>query len=466
MSRFLHIFEHTLFFDSFNNIVIAIGFLFVFAILLTVGRRLESASKLERLGIPISILFGIVALLIGPHGPKPLLPESITDIWVKLPTPLLTLVFATLMLNKPLPSGKGLWQPVASQSLLALLLGFGQYLIGGIVLLLFLIPIKGVDPLMGCLIEIGFEGGHGAASVMGQSFDRLGFPEGIDLGLAMATVGLLSSTLLGSGLVILGRIFGWISFSPDESVSEISLDKKFSLGQKLKNLAVNLGLIGLAVAFGFILLVFVRIAGRTIGGTFNEVLSVFPVFPLALLGSLFIRFVLEKFKKTELVSEILQREIGILSTDLLISTAMAGLDLPLLLNDWIPLSVLALSGLLWNLLGMFLFSRLLFRKQWFERSIIEFGNATGVAASGILLLRLADPRDQTNILPIFSIKQLFLQPLLSGGLITVIAPISIIKLGLIGWTEICGVLTLACFVISILMKPNEDNGTFEGSQIY
>ncbi len=226
-------------------------------------------------------------------------------------------------------------------------------------------------------------------------------------------------------------------------------------------MAVNLGLVGLAVAFGVTLLIFIRFFGGRLGGTFNEVLSVFPVFPLALLGSLVIRFFLEKFERTELVSEILQREIGILSTDLLITTAMAGLDLPLLLNDWMSLSALAVSGLMWNLFGMFVFSRLLFRQQWFERSIIEFGNATGVAASGILLLRLADPRDQTNILPIFSIKQLFLQPLLSGGLITVIAPISIIKLGLTGWTEICGALTLLFLIVSFLIRAQELTETIE-----
>ncbi len=463
MSGLKYLIENHLLPDSFTQLVISFGFLFIFAILLILGRRLDSALKLERLGIPISILFGTFALLIGPHGPSPLLPESITDVWVKLPTALLTMVFATLMLSKPVPSGEGLFQPVASQALLALLLGFGQYLIGGLVLLLFLIPYQGVNPLMGCLIEIGFEGGHGAAAVMGESFERLGFPEGLDLGLAMATVGLLASTLLGSGLVVMGRLFGWISFDLGVLEKEISINQQLPVVDKLRNLAVNLGLVGLAVSFGVILLAFIRLFGGKLGGTFNEVLSVFPVFPLALLGSLFIRFVLEKFKRTELVSEILQREIGILSTDLLITTAMAGLDLPLLLNDWIPLSALALSGLLWNLFGMFLFSRFLFKQQWFERSIIEFGNATGVAASGILLLRLADPRDQTNILPIFSIKQLFLQPLLSGGLITVIAPICIIKLGLAGWTEVCGALTLLFLIVSFLMRSQGLNQTFESS---
>ena len=56
------------------------------------------------------------------------LPQSVTDIWVQLPTPLLTLVFATPMLGRPIPRGRGLWKPVASQSLVGLLMGFGEYL--------------------------------------------------------------------------------------------------------------------------------------------------------------------------------------------------------------------------------------------------------------------------------------------------------------------------------------------------
>ena len=101
---------------------------------------------------------------------------------------------------------------------------------------------------------------------------------------------------------------------------------------------------------------------------------------------------------------------------------------------------------------MLYLSRYIINEEWFERSIVEFGNATGVAASGLLLLRLADPEDKTNTLPIFSIKQLFLQPLLSGGLITVIAPLAIRNLGLKGWTELAGFLTIGFLLMAFLLQ--------------
>ncbi len=439
---------------------LAIGLFCLLGLLLSLARRLKPALRLERIGIPIALLAGVFALLIGPYGRFPLLPESVTEIWLQFPSPLLTLVFATLMLGRPIPRGKGLWKPVASQSLVGLVLGFGQYLVGGLAVLFLLIPYLGVDPLMGCLIEVGFEGGHGAAAVMGNSFSKLGFPEGLDLGLAMATVGLLTSTILGSAIVVLGRWRGWVYESSSEAIENV-LASKSSLGliQKIRVLVVNLALIGLAVVLGVIMLFALRKLAYFFGDIFQEAILVLPVFPLALLGSLIIRYLLEISGKTSLISELLQRDIGILATDLLITTATASVNLPLLLNDWLPLTVLALTGLSWNLAGMFLFARLTFRKEWFERSLSEFGNATGVAASGVLLVRLADPQNLTSTLPIFSSTRLFLQPLLSGGFVTVIAPIAIAKLGLIGWTEVCGVLTMLFILLALFFQENLANET-------
>jgi len=439
--------------NAIPTLVLSLGLLGIIGILLTLGRRLDSAMKLERFGVPIALLVGALGFLIGPYGPFSLLPERVLNTWMQLPTPLLTLVFATLMLGRPIPSINVLWKPVASQALLGLLLGFGQYVVGGIIVLSFLLPHLGVDPLMGCIIEVGFEGGHGAAAIMGESFSKLGFPEGLDLGFAMATVGLLSSTLLGSGLVVLGRFFGWLVPADQESKNELNeIDVEFRPIEQFNLLLCNFALAGLAVLIGIFLLSCLRISSAYFGEISKQVLLAFPVFPLALLGSFIIRFSLERFGKAEIVSSLFQREIGIISTDLLIITAMAGLNLPLLFEYWIPITILAIGGLIWNLLGMLIFSRLFFREEWFVRAIAEFGNATGVAASGLLLLRLADPRNSTNTLPVFSIKQLFLQPLLSGGLITVIAPLFISNFGLRGWTEFCGLISISLCVLALSLQ--------------
>ena len=65
---------------------------------------------------------------------------------------------------------------------------------------------KGQKSRAGGFHKVGFEGGHGAAAIMGDTYTKLGFPQGLDLGLAMATVGLFSSTVLGSALVVVGHV--------------------------------------------------------------------------------------------------------------------------------------------------------------------------------------------------------------------------------------------------------------------
>ncbi len=453
MSQLFFGFEGLYKINAIPTLFLSLGLLGIIGILLTLGRRLDSAMQLERFGIPVALLVGAIGFFIGPYGPFSLLPERVLNIWMQLPTPLLTLVFATLMLGRPIPRVSGLWKPVASQALLGLLLGFGQYVVGGVIVLSFLLPYLGVDPLMGCIIEVGFEGGHGAAAIMGDSFNRLDFPEGLDLGFAMATVGLLASTFLGSGLVVVGRFFGWLVSAEKEIENDLlDVDLEFKPLDQLRLLLYNFALAGLAVLVGLLLLFCLRFFSVYMSDISKEVILAFPVFPLALIGSFFVRYTLEKTGKTNFVSSLFQREIGILSTDLLIITAMAGLNLPLLIQYWVPIGILSIGGLIWNLAGMLIFSRLFFREEWFERAIAEFGNSTGVAASGLLLLRLADPRNTTNTLPVFSIKQLFLQPLLSGGLITVLAPLFISNFGLKGWTEFCGLISLTLFVVAISLQ--------------
>jgi len=439
-----------------NSLLISfLGFLTIF-FLLTFGKKFKLAVKLERFGLPIAVISGIAGISIGPFGIVHFLSKETTNVWSNFPTPLLSLVFATLMMGRPIPNINGLVRPILNQFLLALSLGFGQFFIGGLVVKYLLSQYMDTNPLMGCLIEVGFEGGHGAASIIGQSFERLGFPNGLDLGLAMATMGLLSSSLLGSIFIFLGRTFG---FSDTEEISEkkddIEVNRKKGIFADFRILLINLGFSGLAISFGFLLLTFLKFISSSFGEFSQEIIFSLPVFPFILIGSLLIRYILEKTKNTEFISNILQREIGILSTDLLIFTAMASLNIAVVFENWLLILFLTIFGLFWNLICISYFAYFIFDDYWFEKSLIEFGNSTGVVASGLLLLRLADPKNISRTLPIFTSKQLFAQLILSGGLFTVLAPLIISKIGLDYWTEICALVTFAILFIAFFFNKRE-----------
>ena len=454
------------------------------ALVLALGTALGLIAGSRQWGVPEALLAGGLGLLLGPAGPlpQPLLPASVLAVWAQLPPLLLTLVFGSLLLGKALPSLGGLWRPLTAQVLLSLTLAFGQYLVAAVVVQL-LMPLPGIHPLMACLIEVAYEGGHAAAAAIGPTYAKLGFAGGEALGLALATVGLLSSTLLGGVVVVLARRWGWLQVNPAPAVPRLEATNAPQPGppaagaggdgargvaaagvaaggaaaagagrlEAARTWALNLGLAGLAVGLGWLILEGLRWLADRQGGGFQAVIEALPVFPLAIVGSLLVRLALERSGRSGVASAAIQGLVASLAADLLITAATACLDISLLVQDWLPLTALAVSGLVWNLAVVLLLGRLILPAPWFERAIVEFGQATGVAASGLLLLRMADPHDQADVLPAFSIKQLLLQPLLAGGVLTAIAPLLVMRLGLPLWSGLCLILVLVWIGLGLLL---------------
>jgi len=457
------------------------------ASLLVVGRWIGKGIQMKRLGLPESLLAGGLGLLLAPGGPLPVLPPTVISFWAELPLALLTLVFGSLLVAKPLPKPGPLWRPLRAQILLALVLAFGQFLVGALVVGLVLQPLLGVSPVMACLIEVAFEGGHGSAAAMGPTYERLGLVGGQDLGLAMATVGLLTASLVGGLLVVWGRWRGWLAApslgeahlaetrpvlaaqekpdhspekgppTPDAAPSSLApaLAAKPGPQAAVFRWLGNLGLAGVAVALGWGAQLLLGLAANRLGGGVAVVVSVLPVFPLALLASLLVRWVLERWNLTDWASAPVQQRIGTLAADLLIVAATASLNLGLLTRSWQPLLALSLAGLTWNLGVVVLLGKRLMPAPWFERSLVEFGQATGVVASGLLLLQMAEAEGRTEVLTPFSIKQLLLQPLLAGGLITVAAPLAVDSWGLPAWGGLCLAVILGTGGLGLWLSRSE-----------
>ena len=428
-------------------------------LLLLAGTVLGRGLGVHRWGIPEALLAGLLGLALGPQGPWPLLPQGVMDLWEDLPLILLTLVFGSLLVGKPIPRPGGLWRPLGAQVLLSLTLAFGQYLVGGLVVLWVLQPWLGVSPVMACLIEVAYEGGHGSAAAMAPTYAALGVDGAEDLGLALATVGLLASTLVGGLLVLLARWRGWVAapgpLGPAAAADTTKADLPLPLPSdgrlaSARAWAVNLALAGLAVALGWGTLEGIRALAPRLGSGVAEVIDTFPVFPLALVGSLLVRLALERTHTAAVASARLQNRIGTLSADLLIAAATACLDLTSLSHLWRPLLVLGVAGLLWNLLVVLGPGRWMLPDPWFQRGLVDFGQSTGVAASGLLLLNMVDPLDQNDVLTPFSIKQLLLQPLVAGGVITVVAPLAVSRWGLPAWTALC--LALVVLWVGLAVK--------------
>lgn len=131
------------------------------------------------------------------------------------PGELIAVVFAAMMLQPP-DSGSGDREEikasnVARQGLMAWIIVLGQTAVGALATWLLIKPWVDVPNSFGMLIETGFAGGHATASAMGEVFNNsiINFPVGKDLGLLMATLGLVYGIVSGIVFINIGVRLGW-----------------------------------------------------------------------------------------------------------------------------------------------------------------------------------------------------------------------------------------------------------------
>lgn len=93
------------------------------------------------------------------------------------------------------------------------------------------------------------------------------------------------------------------------------------------------------------------------------------------------------------------------------------------------------------------FGRRLFTHNWFENSIIVFGTACGVVATGFLLLRLIDPELKTESAEAFAASRPFCSPFIAGGILTSMMPNLIAQYG----NLTVGLAWMAAFVCILII---------------
>ncbi|WP_444683886.1 hypothetical protein [Alkalicoccus luteus] len=124
-------------------------------------------------------------------------PQSMVDVWSELPGLLINVIFASLFLGMTFPSIKKMWEISGPQITFAHFISWGMYVVGTLLTLLILTPVFGMNPAAGALLEISFVGGHGTAAGLSGTFEAVGFEEGRDLAIGLATIGVLTGVFLG-----------------------------------------------------------------------------------------------------------------------------------------------------------------------------------------------------------------------------------------------------------------------------
>ncbi|MHC0551886.1 hypothetical protein ACYF68_04620 [Salinicoccus sp. CNSTN-B1] len=138
---------------------------------------------------------------------------------------------------------------------------------------------------------------------------------------------------------------------------------------------------------------------------------------------------MDKYDTARLVDRQMITTIQGFALDILITSAIATVSLAVLGEYLVPFLLLALFGIVWNVFGFFVFGPRMLPDYWLERAIGDFGQSTGVTATGLMLVRVADPETESPALEGFGYKQLVFEPFLGGGLVTALSAPLIFQFG-------------------------------------
>ncbi len=401
----------------------------------------------HKLYIPSPVIAGLIALIIiqtTNHVGIPL-PQSCTAGWSKIPGFFINIVFACLFLGVKLPPLKTIGKRAGMQLAYGQILVWGQYLIAALAMLLFLKSIFDLPDMFAGILPVGFEGGHGTAAGLKDVFIQLGWPEGCDFALASATIGVLSAIIIGMILINRAARRGDIVHPQTTFEAESSqkfkgihaLDLRPEAGRltiktdAIDSLSFHICIVGLAIGIGILLKTgLIKLEGFSGFLSENELLQSFPLFPLCMLGGLIIQIIENRFDKHNLIDEGLMKRVQNTSLDFLIVAAIATIKLEVIVDGIVPLLILAALGIAWNVVCLLYLAPRVFRTAWFEKAIAELGQSMGVTASGLLLLRVADPEYKTDAADSFAAKQLLHEPFMGGGLWTGMAIPLMAKVGI------------------------------------
>ena len=428
-------------------------------LLLVIGKFIRLKVKIfQKLYLPSAVIAGILGLIIVQLTGDKL--SAWTAGWSDLPGFLINIVFSALFLGVAIPSLSVIWKRSGPQLAYGQIVAWGQWVVGLGFVIFLLGKIYHIPDLFGATLPIGFEGGHGTAGGLRDTFIQIGWGAGSDFGLASATAGIISAIITGIALINWAAKKGYVStFKPIDQMTaeELSglypVDKRPSAGSQtvsadsVESLALHLAIIGIAVLIGFGIKTGLAALEELIFGSEGlKLFAGFPLFPLCMIGGLIIQIVISKRSRISPIDHTLMQRLAGTALDFLVVAAISTIRISVIVEGLIPFAVIITGGIIWNIFCVVFLARRLLPNYWFERSIAEMGKSMGVTATGLLLLRIVDPNQETEAASAFGYKQLLHEPVMGGGIWTSTAVLLIAQQGgLVAF--IIGIVAIAVWLI-------------------
>lgn len=434
--------------------------------------------------IPTSLIAGIIGLILNRdliqqflslfinHSvlEESLFSNEIKEVWTIIPELFITIIFASLFLGKDFSRFKKTWKITKSQIMFAQTMSWGQYVVGFLVALLIIVPFFDGNILSAALIEIGFEGGHGTAAGLRDTFGELGFSEGADLAVGLATFGILSGVI--TGIILINRGVRKNKTAIAKRPEELSLEKKQGIyiedepdsiqlttrSHSIDTISLHIAVILVTIGLGMILLRgLVLLEEVTWGAAYDvHIISYIPLFPIAMLSGVMIQMIIQKTGLNHLINRKLMLSIQNFTLDFLIVAAITNLSLEVIGDNTATFLTLAIAGYSWNLFGFIYLAPKMIKPYWFERGMTDYGQSMGMTTTGLLLLQMVDPKNETPAFESYGYIQLFFEPFVGGGLFTAASMPLIAEFGPYPMLGITATIMIIFLIIGLITNKKVD----------
>jgi ESS family glutamate:Na+ symporter len=438
--------------DDVGEAVVLLALVFLAAALLR-----KRSRHLRALFLPTAVIGGFLALALGPEGvgrigdSNGVFPDQTFEIWTALPALLINVMAASLLLGEQLPPPRKIWGVSGSHVIMAGIMSAGQFAVAGLVVLALLGPLFDFSDKGGALIEVSFAGGHGTLAGLGPVFDEYGAGDLVEVGLGLATIGLVTGVVVGTILInyaITSKSIPIARQNPTTPDEDLDIDhhlprpgqEPMDEWQGMSQVTAAAVAIGVSIAVGIALLELFRWLFELLGSDFFEK---FPLFPFTIVGGVLVQLLAVRTGFGWAVNRRAVEGLGGLSIDGIVICAIGTLSLGALGANVGPLLILAIASVAWSIVLVLVIGRRVFENDWFEHSIAEFGEGQGNVATGFMMVDMVDPTRKTGVARGYSYRQLFARPLIGGGFISALSVPLIAALGLSVFTILAVATTVA-----------------------
>ena len=267
------------------------------------------SRPLRALFIPTAVIGGFLALALGPEGVgrftggDGIFSTATFAVWKTLPGVLINVMCAALLLGERLPPLKTIWNISGSHVIMAGIMSGGQFAVASILTLLLLEPVFGFSSKAGALIEMAFAGGHGTLAGLTPVLMKYEAGELLEVGLGLATIGMVTGIVVGTMLVKYAINSPSISVArqnPPSAAEDLDIDHHLpgpddapmDEWRGMTQVTAAAVFLGVSIAVGIALLEVFRWAFGLLGSDFFDM---FPLFPFTILGGVIVQLCAVRF---------------------------------------------------------------------------------------------------------------------------------------------------------------------------